>query len=102
MILHLVGTGRQPSVRLRRARPVALYQTTVCNMWRHLRPCIRYLDFSVGYAILMTFNPVRSALGDGFRCIRRYKRIWISFALLRFGYFLFQFVTFLRSETGPT
>src|SRR5213075_170582 len=28
------------------------------------------------------------------RCIRRYKRIWIAFALLGFGYFLFQFVTF--------
>ena len=42
----------------------------------------------------MIFSPVRHALGDGFRCIRRYKRIWITFALLGFGYFLFQFVTF--------
>src|SRR5438093_11590176 len=42
----------------------------------------------------MFFNPVRRAMGDGFRCIRRYKRIWIAFALLGFGYFLFQFVTF--------
>src|SRR5438046_7274715 len=47
-----------------------------------------------GYALVMFFNPVRHALGDGFRCIGRYKRIWISFALLGFGYFAFQFATF--------
>src|SRR6266540_1417679 len=47
-----------------------------------------------GYALVMLFNPVRRALGDGFRCIGRYKRIWITFALLGFGYFVFQFATF--------
>src|SRR6266480_757444 len=47
-----------------------------------------------GYALMMLFNPVRQALGDGFRCIGRYKRIWITFALLGFGYFVFQFATF--------
>src|SRR5437016_2851387 len=47
-----------------------------------------------GYALVMLFNPVRRALGDGFRCIGRYKRIWIRFALLGFGYFVFQFATF--------
>src|SRR6266702_713668 len=47
-----------------------------------------------GYALVMLFNPLRRALGDGFRCIGRYKRIWISFALLGFGYFAFQFATF--------
>ena len=47
-----------------------------------------------GYALVMFFNPVRHALGDGFRCVARYKRIWITFALLGFGYFVFQFVTF--------
>jgi hypothetical protein len=47
-----------------------------------------------GYAMVMFFNPVRRALGDGFRCIGRYKRIWITFALLGFAYFVFQFVTF--------
>jgi hypothetical protein len=29
-----------------------------------------------------------------FRCIGRYKRIWLTFALLGFGYFVFQFATF--------
>src|SRR5437870_5906054 len=47
-----------------------------------------------GYALVMFFNPVRRALADGFRCVGRYKRIWITFALLGFGYFVFQFVTF--------
>jgi hypothetical protein len=47
-----------------------------------------------GYALVMFFNPVRRALGDGFRCVARYKRIWITFALLGLGYFVFQFVTF--------
>ncbi len=30
-----------------------------------------------GYAIVMLFNPVREALRDGFRCIARFKRIWL-------------------------
>src|SRR6266550_4231890 len=47
-----------------------------------------------GYALVMFFNPVRRALGDGFRCIGRFKRIWLTFALLGFAYFVFQFVTF--------
>ena len=34
------------------------------------------------------------ALRDGFRCITRYKRIWLSFALLGFAYSVFQFATF--------
>src|SRR5436853_6826962 len=42
----------------------------------------------------MLFNPVRRAIGDGFHCIGRYKRIWITFALLGFAYFVFQFVMF--------
>jgi hypothetical protein len=33
-----------------------------------------------GYALLMFFNPIRRALGDGFRCITL-KRIWLTFAL---------------------
>jgi hypothetical protein len=47
-----------------------------------------------GYALVMFFNPARQALGDGFRCIGRFKRVWITFALLGFGYFVFQFATF--------
>ncbi len=47
-----------------------------------------------GYAIVMLFNPVRLALRDGFRCITRFKRIWLTFILLGFAYSVFQFATF--------
>ena len=52
------------------------------------------LGFCSGYAIVMLFNPVRQALRDGFRCIARFKRIWLSFVLLGFTYSVFQFATF--------
>jgi len=48
----------------------------------------------VGYLLVMFANPVRLALRDGFRCLARYERIWLTFALLGFAYFVFQFVTF--------
>jgi len=67
---------------------------TLAAFWRHSPRLYQLLGLCTGYAVLMVFNPVRHALGDGFRCMRRYKRIWISFALLGVGYFLFQFVTF--------
>ena len=47
-----------------------------------------------GYAVVMLFNPVRLALRDGFRCITRFKRIWVTFTLLGFAYSIFQFATF--------
>src|SRR6266576_1638310 len=47
-----------------------------------------------GYALVMLFAPVRRALVDGLHCLGRYQRIWITFAVLGFGYFVFQFVTF--------
>ena len=37
---------------------------------------------------------MRLPLRDGFRCLGRFKRIWLTFALLGFGYFVFQFATF--------
>ncbi len=42
----------------------------------------------------MLFNPIRVALRDGFRCIMRFKRIWLTFTLLGFAYSVFQFATF--------
>jgi hypothetical protein len=47
-----------------------------------------------GYALIMFFAPVRRALVDGIHCLGRYQRIWVTFAFLGFGYFVFQFVTF--------
>ena len=42
----------------------------------------------------MRTNPVRVALRDGFRCIMRFKRIWLLFAVLALAYSAFQFVIF--------
>jgi len=52
------------------------------------------LGFCSGYALIMLFNPVRLALRDGLRCIARYKRVWVTFILLGFAYFVFQFSVF--------
>ena len=52
------------------------------------------LGFLSGYIVVLLFNPVRLALRDGFRCLLRYKRIWLTFVLLGFAYFVFQFSTF--------
>jgi hypothetical protein len=63
-------------------------------MWQNVARMWPLLGLCGGYALVMFFNPVRQALGDGFRCIGRYSRIWLTFALLGFGYFLFHFITF--------
>jgi hypothetical protein len=52
------------------------------------------LGLIAGYVLVMVANPVRLALRDGFRCIARYERIWLTFALLGFAYLIFQLVTF--------
>jgi len=52
------------------------------------------LGLCSGYLIVMLFNPVRLALRDGFRCITRFKRIWLTFTLLGCAYAIFQFATF--------
>lgn len=49
---------------------------------------------ALGYALVIWFNPVRIALRDGLRCLARFERVWLTFALLGFGYSVFQFVTF--------
>jgi hypothetical protein len=52
------------------------------------------LGLAVGYLIITFASPVRLAFRDGFRCIMRFKRIWVTFALLAFAYAVFQFATF--------
>src|ERR1051325_804185 len=52
------------------------------------------LGLCVGYLVVLFFNPIRLALRDGLRCILRFKRIWLTFVLLGFGYSVFQFATF--------
>lgn len=52
------------------------------------------LGLCVGYALVLWCNPIHLALRDGFRCITRFKRIWLTFALLGFAYSVFRFATF--------
>lgn len=57
-------------------------------------PFLPLLGLLVGYALVLFFNPIRISLRDGFRCIVRFKRIWLTFVLLSFSYFVFRFSTF--------
>ncbi|MBA3833435.1 MAG: hypothetical protein H0X34_16395 [Chthoniobacterales bacterium] len=52
------------------------------------------LGMLAGYLLLLFASPVRVALRDGFRCILRFKRLWLVFALLALAYSTFQFVVF--------
>jgi hypothetical protein len=58
------------------------------------------LGFGGGYVIVMLFNPVRQALRDGFRCISRFKRIWLTFIVLGLAYSVFQFATFTPLQSS--
>ena len=43
----------------------------------------------------MLCNPLRLTFRDGFRCLTRFKRIWLTFTLLGAAYSAFQFATFI-------
>src|SRR4051812_574533 len=58
------------------------------------------LGFAGGYALVMLFNPVRQALRDGFRCIGRFKRVWVTFLVLGFAYAVFQFLAFSPAQSA--
>jgi hypothetical protein len=48
----------------------------------------------LGYVLVLWANPIRIVLRDGLRCISRFSRVWLVFALLGFAYLVFQFATF--------
>src|SRR5213595_3369987 len=66
----------------------------LAESWEAAPSVYGWLGLCGGYALMMFFAPVRRALVDGLHCLGRYQRIWITFAVLGFGYFVFQFVTF--------
>lgn len=66
----------------------------IAEAWQAAPSVYGWLGLCGGYALVMFFAPVRRALIDGLHCLGRYHRIWITFAVLGFGYFAFQFVTF--------
>ena len=53
-----------------------------------------------GYFVVMLANPVRVALRDGLRCVLRFKRLWLLFALLALAYSAFQFVVFTPLQSA--
>ena len=61
-------------------------------------PIYPLLGMLAGYVLVLLFNPIRLALRDGFRCITRFKRIWLTFALLGFAYSVFKFGTFQQTS----
>jgi hypothetical protein len=61
-------------------------------------PIYPLLGIVAGYVLVLFFNPVRLALRDGFRCITRFKRIWLTFVLLGFAYSVFKFATFQQTS----
>ena len=63
-------------------------------------PLFPLLGMLGGYLVIMRTNPVRVALRDGFRCIIRFKRMWLLFAVLALAYSAFQFVVFGPSQSS--
>ncbi|MEY2496293.1 MAG: hypothetical protein QOJ45_2785 [Verrucomicrobiota bacterium] len=63
-------------------------------MWTDVPRVYPLLGLGSGYLIVLFFNPIRLALRDGLRCIMRFKRIGLTFILLGFAYWIFQFATF--------
>src|SRR5207237_2500487 len=66
----------------------------LAEAWQVAPGVYGWLGLCGGYALVILFAPVRRALSDCLHCLGRYQRIWITFAILGFGYFVFQFVTF--------
>lgn len=71
-------------------------------MLSSVSPIYPLLGLCAGYLLVLFFNPVRLALRDGFRCVMRFKRVWLTFVLLGLAYSIFQFATFTPLEGATT
>src|SRR2546423_250980 len=69
-------------------------------MWQTAPRLYPLLGLCGGYLLVMLFNPVRLSLRDGFRCIARFPRIWVTFVVFGLGYSIFQFATFSPIENS--
>src|SRR5437773_5268267 len=96
----MVGTDRRAVRSLWRARRSRPTKDLTAEMLQNAPRLYPFLGLAVGYALLMLFNPVQPALRDGFRCVARFKRVWLAFAVLGFAYFVFQFATFTPIQTA--
>lgn len=68
--------------------------------WQDVPRVYPLLGLCGGYLLVLFFNPIRLALRDGFRCILRFKRVWLTFVLLGFAYSVFQFATFTPLQSA--
>jgi hypothetical protein len=69
-------------------------------MWQNAPRLYPLVGLCGGYAIMMLFNPVRLALRAGFRCLGRFPRVWLTFAVIGLAYAIFQFATFTPIQTS--
>ena len=53
------------------------------------------------YLLVILTNPVRIALRDGLRCVFRFRRLWLLFALFGLAYALFQFFVLMPLASTP-
>jgi hypothetical protein len=60
----------------------------------HVSIAYPWIGLLAGYVLVMLANPIRLSLRDGFRCISRFKRVWLTFVVLGLAYSIFQFATF--------
>ncbi len=70
------------------------------EMWQNAPPLYPLLGLGGGYVLVMLFNPVRLALRNGFRCLGRFRRVWLTFVALGFAYAVFQFATFTPIQSS--
>ncbi len=68
--------------------------------WQDAPRVFPLLGLCGGYLLVLFFNPIRLSLRDGFRCLLRFKRIWLTFVLLGFAYSVFQFATFTPLQSS--
>src|SRR2546430_6421334 len=70
------------------------------EMWQNAPPLYPLLGLCGGYVLVMLFNPVRLALRNGFRCLGRFRRVWLTFVALGVAYAVFQFATFTPIQSS--
>ena len=68
--------------------------------WQSMPRLYPLLGLCCGYVLVMLFNPVRPSLRDGFRCILRFPRVWITFVIFGLGYLVFEFGTFSQIDNS--
>jgi hypothetical protein len=72
----------------------------IAELLQNAPPLYPLLGLGGGYVLVMLFNPVRLALRNGFRCLGRFRRVWLTFVVLGFAYAVFQFAMFTPIQSS--